>query len=253
MSKYNYFPKPLAGGELLTSDLLNDSLIQTILDTLNGGIELSNVNITGGTINNTVIGNNSPADAFFSNITVLNNTSTNTISNLSSITFELGSTITENSGAEIVINSVNDTIIDSPLEVNGNTVISGDLTVIGTIFGVPVAPPIGMTLENITTVVGTGINPSNLLNITFLTITAGVGTITTGTLSGSTIDGFYKIFVLSSVPTGCEYHLTINNLLDPFSQVISNKLVKFKYSGQSIILIYSTSSNSYFLLPGGSV
>ena len=253
MSKYNIYPKPLKGGQLSGSDLLDDSIVSSVIDAINNGAELSNVNITGGSINNTLIGNESPLDATFSNITVLNNTSTQTITNLTDITFQLGSTLSEVSGGDLIINSTGTTIIDAPLNVLDNTVISGDLTVIGTIIGVPVAPPIGMTLENISTTVGTGINVSNLLNITFLNITPGIGTITTGNLNAASIDGFYKLFILAGIPPGCEYHLTINNLLDPFLQTNTSKTVKFKYSGQSIILIYSLVNACYYLLPGGSV
>lgn len=251
MSKYNIFPKPLKGGNELTLDLLTPELIQ---DAINSGIELNNVNITGGNIDGVIIGSSDPADAYFDNIYVSNNTSTSTITNLNSITFNSGSIISEISGdlnlsASNISNSIN---INNPLNVNNNTTITGDLTVIGTIYGVPVAPPIGMTLERLVTTIGTPVNCSNSLNITFLKFNGGAG-VSTGNLNVSVINGFYKIITVVGIPSGGEYHLTISNLLDPFSQTISNKIVKFKYSGQGLILIYSLVDNCYTMLPGGSV
>lgn len=251
MSKYNIFPKPLKGGNELTTDLLSPDLIQ---DAINSGIELNNVNITGGTMDGVIIGSSNPVDAYFNDIYVYNNTSTSTITNLNSITFDSGSIISEilgdlNISASSVSNSVN---INNPLNVNNNTTITGDLTVIGTITGVPVAPPLGMTIERLVTTIGSSISCSNSLNITFLKFTGGSG-ISTGNLNVSSINGFYKIITVVGIPTGGEYHLTISNLLDPFSQTISNKLVKFKYSGQGLILIYSSVDNCYTMLPGGSV
>lgn len=245
MSKYNIYPKPLKGNQLLSDE--ND--LNVNLD----GIELNNVIITGGSIDGVIIGANSPSDAFFNNITVYNNTSTQSISDIQSIIFNNGGQILETNTNNIIINPINNTIIDSTLQVNDNTIIDGDLTVYGTIFGVPVAPPLNLTIENITTNVGTSIDVSNLYNITFLAINPGVGTITTGNLNVASFDGYYKFICIANVPSGTTYELTIYNLLDPFSGTISNKVVKFKYSGQSITLMYSLNNNCYFLIPAGSV
>lgn len=244
MSKY---PKPLKGGDTITFD--PEGTVATLV-----GAVLIDPIILGGTINNTIIGNEIPSDAWFTNITVSGNTSTSTITDVTSVTFAGGSSIVESSG-DLNITSISNINLESPVNVTGNTVISGDLTVIGTINNVPVTPPLGMTVENLNGPCGTPLNVSHLLNITFLEITSGVGTITTGTLSDSvSIDGFYKLFIFTGkASSNYEYHLTVTNLCDPQSQVVSNKLLKFKYTGQSVILIFSTVKGAWFLLPGGSV
>ncbi len=249
MSKYNIFPKPLKGGQTSFPLILDETNSSNILDLINSGIDLSNVSITGGTIDGVIIGGNNPVDAHFTNITVDNN------SNLNNIIFPSGSQINEIAGdlnltASSPSNSV---IINNPLEITDDTIIQGDLTVIGTINNVPVTPPLGMSIERLVTPIGNNINISNLYNISFLIFTDTVNTISTGNLNVSSIDGFYKIITIIGIPSGKEYHLTISNLIDPYSQVVSNKLIKFKYSGQGIILIYSLVDNCYILLPGGSV
>lgn len=249
MSKYNIFPKPLKGGQTSFPLILDETNSSNILDLINSGLELNNVTITGGTIDGVIIGGNNPVDAYFTNISVSNN------SNLNNILFPSGSSITE-IGGDLILNASsnsNSVVINNPLEVNDDTIIQGDLTVIGNINNIPATPPLGMTIERLVTPIGNTVNVSNLYNISFLIFTNTVNTISTGTLNVSSIDGFYKIITILGIPSGKEYHLTINNLLDPYSQVSSNKLIKFKYSGQGIILIYSLTDNSYVLLPGGSV
>lgn len=248
MSKFNIFPKPLKGGSEFLSDILDPDSIASIL---NSGIEMNNVVITGGTIDGVIIGQNNPLDGYFTNLFVSNNTSTSTITDLNSITFNSGSNITETSG-DLIFNASNSVIINNPLQVNDNTTIVGDLTVIGTIFGVPVAPPLGMTIEHISQTIPNSLNCSNALNISYVTFTGGSG-ISTGNLNVASFDGFYKIITIIGIPTGGEYHLTVTNLLDPMSQIISNKIIKFKYSGQGIVLIYSLPDNCYTIVPGGSV
>ncbi len=239
MSKFNNYPKPLKGGESFLSEFDPN----TILD-------LSNVTITGGTIDGVIIGGSNPATGYFTNLYVSQNTSTSSITNLSSITFQGNSSITETNG-NIVIDSNIDTIIQDQLQVNNNTTITGNLTVLGTINTVPATPPLGMTIENLNTILPSSVNCSNAINISFLTFT-GTGT-STGYLYTASFDGFYKIICIAALPTGSEYQLEVENLLDPGSGTISNKQLIFKYPGQSITLIYSLTSNCYISTFGGTV
>lgn len=249
MSKFNNNPKPLKGGDSMLSDF--DNIESILLNSINNGAELNNVNITGGTIDGTVIGGNNPSSGTFTNLNILQNTSTNTLSNLTSITFLNNSSISEINNDLTIDSSGGNVVIQDTLQVNNNTIISGDLTVLGTINQVPITPPLGMSIENISTALGISLNCSNLINISFLGFT-GSGT-STGTLNTGVFDGFFKIISIVVLPTGGEYHLTVNNLLDPGSSIVSNKVLKFKYSGQSITLVYSLSKNCYTSIFGGTV
>lgn len=241
MSKYNPFPKPLKGGNQQLIDLIEENSQNNLFDP-------NNVNITGGTIDGVIIGGNNPVNAIFTDISVSN------LTDVSNISFVDGSYINElggdlNIGASNITNTIN---FNNPTNITGNTTISGDLNVIGTINNVPVAPPLNMTIENLSAVITNQINCSHLINITYLDITGTPG-ISTGNLNLSSIDGFLKIICIIGLEDLSEYHLTITNLLDPGSKLISNKLVKFKCVGQSIMLLYSSVKNCYILLPGGSL
>jgi hypothetical protein len=137
-----------------------------------------------------------------------------------------------------------------PSTITGNTTVIGDLVVTGNISGGSTG---GFTIEHLTTSIGSFVNPSNIINVSFMKFTPGVGTISTGTLSIPDVDGFYKIIVITGIPSGSEYILTINRLLDPGTATTGNKTIKFKYSGQGQNLIYSEPDNCYAFVPGGSV
>ncbi len=250
MSKTNYFPKPLKGGNSIADILDENDLNDNILSILNSGIDLNNVNITGGTIDGVIIGGNQPVIGNFTNITVTQNSSLNTITDLQSITFQNLSTISQNS-TDIVIDSIGNTVIESQLNVNNDTVITGDLTVIGTITGVPASPPAGYTLEHISTTIPTNLNPSNSINISYLTF-SGTGSCS-GTLQVPSFDGFLKLITIINIPSGSSYELTVENLLDPESSTISNKILTFYYSGQGVNLLYSLPDNCYIFSPGGHI
>jgi hypothetical protein len=124
----------------------------------------------------------------------------------------------------------------------GPTNITGDLTVSGFAKNL-------LKTEHLTS--ATTVSPSNLINITWIYVTAPSG-IVTGTLTAASEDGFQKHIFLGST-TGGVYQLFCPSglLLDPGSGTTAAKTLRFETPGQSIYLLWNATLQSYLIVNAG--
>lgn len=143
-----------------------------------------------------------------------------------------------------------------PDATNTNEVISGapgdfvvgNLIVTGTIS----VPSLPAATEHLTLAGGGSANPSNTINMTFITITStGV---CTGTLLAPTTDGFQKYIIITSLFTGSRYELSCpsGRLVDPGSGTTNAKKITFEYSGQSLMIVWDNIASRYIVINGNA-
>lgn len=118
-------------------------------------------------------------------------------------------------------------------------------------FSIPVDTTVGYiaaTTGSVTPSGPTVIEPDVNKQVTFVNLT-GIGT-GVGSLTAST-DGAFKMIILSSIPTGSSYELTLT-LTDPGNATTSSRKLVFTCSGQSSHLIYDNVINSWFIVNSGA-
>lgn len=166
-------------------------------------------------------------------------------SSISSIGLGTPSTITTSSSHGL---TTSDTVTisgsDSTPSIDGNYTV----TVTGTnTFTIP-SP--NVTIVGTTgTVTGAIVNPDTNKLVTFVNV-LGESSIASGTLSAST-DGAFKHIIMSSIPTGSSYELTLT-LLDPGTTSVAVKKLVFTCAGQSSHLIYDDVLGSWIIVNSGA-
>lgn len=225
-----------------------------------GGITGTSLNLQGGAISNvssidtcnincsgtlaitgtTAINFTSPLSTFSGIITVMGNASIGNILTTSNIY----------SAANLVVTSITSTTISSPL-----TTVTGDLNANnGTSYLKNVVisgTTTGITLDEIVSIEhlsGTVINPSNIINTTFVKVNTAVTA--TGTMTGGTVDGFEKKILCSGLVSGSIYRLYFPTglLLDPDTGTTIAKYLDFDSPGMSCHLIWDATISAYIVL-----
>lgn len=133
----------------------------------------------------------------------------------------------------------------------GNTTINGSLTVTGTIT-VTGGSNVIHTVERLTGIGSSTLNPSINFNTTFISVTS-TGT-ASGTLPIHNTDGFIKnISIISLIgnPTKYELIFPAGRLLDPGTGTTSSKKMIFTTPGQGVQLIWDNVSQFYVIINGG--
>lgn len=124
----------------------------------------------------------------------------------------------------------------------GPTNVTGDLSVSGFTRGL-------LKTEHVTS--NTTISPSNLINITWVYVSAVSG-IVSGTLTAASEDGFQKHIFLGSTSGGVyDLFCPAGLVLDPGSGTTAAKTFRFSTPGQSIYLLWNTVLNAYLIVNAG--
>jgi hypothetical protein len=132
--------------------------------------------------------------------------------------------------------------------------INGSYSVIVTAtnkFSIPVDTTLGYLAATTGTVTPSGatlVNPDITKQVSFVNLT-GIGT-GSGTLTASS-DGSFKMIILSSIPPGSSYELTLV-LTDPGNATTNNRKLVFTCSGQSSHLIYDNVIGSWYIVNSGA-
>lgn len=116
-------------------------------------------------------------------------------------------------------------------------------------FTIPVDTTIGFTSATTGVVnITTPINPDISKLTSFISV-LGTG-ISSGTLSTGN-DGNFKHIIMSAIPSGSSYELTLT-LLDPGSSSIASKKLVFTCAGQSSHLIYDAVLGTWIIANSGA-
>lgn len=109
-----------------------------------------------------------------------------------------------------------------------------------------------LNVENISGAGGGVLSPSSTVDVSFITVT-GTG-ILSGTMPDGTINGQVHHIVMETLAVGSSYELTfaVSRLTDPGSGAnTSSKKLVMDCGSQGVMLVWSTTSGSWFILNGG--
>lgn len=133
-------------------------------------------------------------------------------------------------------------ITSNNLTVTGTANVN-NLTVSGTTTGITLNQIV--SIEHLSSTI---MNPSNLINTTFVKVTTAVTA--TGTMTAPTIDGFEKKILCSGLVPGSMYRLYFPTglLLDPDTGTTIAKYLDFDSPGNSCHLIWDNTISAYIVL-----
>jgi hypothetical protein len=211
------------------------------------GASLTSLNLNNGTISavNTVSSNNDLVlDPGTGEDVVFNNDSGSNIIIPQMVDLVFGNENNKIYSDGTNLHVVNNLMVDGPTTVNGDLVVTGNVSIIG-------GNTVNMTIQRISVAGGGSSNPNSSSNCTFITtLSSGVAT---GVIPAASIDGFVKQICMVSLFTGSSYELTFptGRLLDPGTGTTVAKKMIFDCAGQSVQLVWDNVSQFYIITQGG--